>query len=212
MHWHSDPLTTDITVSPSSFTPQLSFTPQPRRAPSTHTIDSTRPHRAAQGIRCRNVRVRQVRASSRGTTQLRVAEDPAHRGSNPRSRRLMRQLISKLQSCTAADEPAVAGLEGGRRDAGDGAMLLLRVLLSHSLQVVGSSILVQRVDVTHTRQDGGLRVARVLRQLGRLRYDESNDRAGQAVRWRQPAQPDSVRQTGCGKRTHGCEPIVLRAR
>ena len=55
------------------------------------------------------------------------------------------------------------------RDAADGAVLLLRVLLAHCLQVVGRRVLVQRVDVAHGGQQRRLGVARVLGELRRLR-------------------------------------------
>ena len=59
-------------------------------------------------------------------------------------------------------------LQRGRRDARDGAVLLLRILLADGLQVVGGRTLMQRVHVAHTGNERGLGVASVLLELGGL--------------------------------------------
>lgn len=74
-----------------------------------------------------------------------------------------------------------------RRNAADGAVLLLSVLLPHGLQVVGSRVLVQAVHVAHAGQDGSLGIARVLLQLRRLHSERR-------------AQHESARERGTSGR------------
>ena len=195
----SGPTRTAKSRSPSSSHTRVNNedTPSPQRATIETLPASDRVHPSSQSSLLVRITPHRRVVCEGAPLHLLCCQQKNQQPARPSSRRSASAHWPRRRSRVRASLHSLrrVGSHSCGRDAADGTVFLLRILLAHGLQVVGRCILVQRVHLAHAGENSGLGVARVVDQVLGLRGRDGAKGGGHIQncgKWRRAPVPGAA--------------------